>query len=404
MSELNYLPARLTFRGACVAAVVGGALLLGGCAGSTKKPKDLAQARWNSARAGVMMTLANDQFKNGQLDECEKSLMQARAMVPDNAALSLLHGKLYLEKGNLEQAEVQLKKAQTLDAKNAEAPYLLGVVYQRWQKTTEALMSYSLATELSPGEVAYVLARAEALVGMEQNEQAIAYLKEQTPRFENSPAVRDMLGQLLMTHGQPQQAIDAFRQAILLAGGDDTIREHLAFALLKAQKYSEAVDTFVRLTANEPNASRLDLLTGLGESYVGAERYRDAKAVFEKVTTKDPESSPAWLNLAKASMEVGDLPRGELAVRRALALAPTSPQANLMLGYFRLQQEKLPEALAAFRRAAKLDPKDAVSVTMTGLTLEKMGRKDEAVQEYRRAKTIDPADPLAADLLAGMGD
>ena len=51
--------------------------------------------------------------------------------------LDVLAAKVEIEKGNLDIAYTHLKNAQLMDANNPEAFYLMGVVYQRWQKYVE---------------------------------------------------------------------------------------------------------------------------------------------------------------------------------------------------------------------------------------------------------------------------
>ena len=58
---------------ACVFAVAG---FLIGCDGGGLTPDQKVEAnkQWNDARAGVLASLANDQYKSGNLDKCQESL------------------------------------------------------------------------------------------------------------------------------------------------------------------------------------------------------------------------------------------------------------------------------------------------------------------------------------------
>src|SRR6267142_6477818 len=175
-------------------------LLSGGCA--SQPPKKTASQegvdRWNKARAGVLYSLAKEQFETGNLDDSRKTLQQAFKFAPDHVLIRLLSAKLNIEQAQLEAAEAELNRVRELDARNAEADYLTGVINQRWQKPEVAYQSYLRASEKNPNELAYLMAQAEMLVQLEQSPKALQILRDKLNFFENSPAIRDAVGQLLM--------------------------------------------------------------------------------------------------------------------------------------------------------------------------------------------------------------
>ena len=121
---------------------------------------------------------------------------------------------------------------------------------------------------------------------------------------------------------------------------------------------------------------------------------------IEKATQLSPNAGEAWVSLAKASLNMGDLRRGELSARRAISIDPSCGEAHLMLGYVQLRQNHLGDALASFRKACALDAKDTVGLCMTGYVLEKTGRRELAVRYYSQALKIKPGDELASKLMA----
>src|SRR5689334_7824198 len=212
-----------------------------GCASNNQKTqKEAAQRQWSSARASVLYSLAKDQYGTGNFDKARQTVDEALKMDPTNEPLHVLAAKLAIEQGQLESAEIDLKQAQTLNAKDAEADYLLGVVYQRWQKLDTALDCYTKASDKSPAELAYIMARAEMLVAMDRQKDALSLLQEKVVYFEHSPVIRDAVGQLLMQMHRTDEAVAMFRQASVLATDDQSIREHLALAQYANKQYSDA--------------------------------------------------------------------------------------------------------------------------------------------------------------------
>ncbi len=126
-----------------------------GCGGK-KKPsqKELALKQWNQTRARVLHGLAKDQVETGNYDKSKNTVREALALDPESARLHVLAAKLAMEEGRLEVADAELKLARECDEKNAEADYLSGVVYQRWQKVQIAHDYYHNAAEKEPTELA----------------------------------------------------------------------------------------------------------------------------------------------------------------------------------------------------------------------------------------------------------
>lgn len=383
-----------------LAAVV---VLVAGCSGIPKKDKNgdknAATAQWRAARATVMVTLARDQFIQGNFDAARSSVTEAVKLLPDNPEIRTLSGRIAFEQGNLELAEAEFRFAQASDPTFAAADYYLGVIMQRWQRLPAALDLYASASQKAPKEVAYVLAQAETLVALDRESDALNLLQSSQKTFENSSEVRAAMGHVLVRQRRHAEAVDMLRQAVMLAPDDEGLRETLAKSLYSAAKYPEALENIERLLRSEKFKNRADLHTLAGECQLALGRPMDARASFETASTLQPANVNFTLNLAKAALEVNDTRRAEIAVRRALALAPTHPQANLLMGYVRMEQNKLPEALAAFRRASDADARDPMPICMAGVVLEKLGRRDEALRQYALALTIKPDDELAKRLM-----
>ncbi len=385
-----------------VLAALALALSAGGCQNGKEKNHQEATARWNKARASVMASLANDQFRAGNLEECRRTVNAALKLDPRNPSLHILSARLGIEQGLLEAAEHELEEARKVAPNAAEAYYLSGVIYQRWQRSQTAYEFYTAASDKAPAELAYVTARAEMLVELGRTNEALALLQEKVNYFENSPAIRDAYGQLLVQAGRYGDAVDMFRQASVLAEDDLTLRERFGLALYYDKQYVEAADVLGKLLEKDGFKDRADLLAALGQAQLQTGKPRDARRSFETATEKDPSSSKIWLGLARAAMEANDFKRSELALRKAHSLEPKASEAYLLHGYLRIKQDRMKDALVSFERASSLDPTDTVSVCMIGYVYEKTGRQDKAMEYYGKALKIKPNDPLASRLMAGI--
>src|SRR4051812_10044327 len=146
-----------------------------GCSNQHRQTQhEQATKQWSNARATVLCGLARDQYQTGNLDKSRQTCDEALNIDPTYAPLHLLSARLAIEQGQLERAEHELKEATKIDPKVAEADYLLGVVYQRWQKPEAALDAYARASSKQPAELAYVMAESEMLVALDRESEALS--------------------------------------------------------------------------------------------------------------------------------------------------------------------------------------------------------------------------------------
>jgi Flp pilus assembly protein TadD len=379
-------------------------IFISGCNSGGLTPDQKAQAnkQWNDARANVLAGLASDQYKDGSLDKCQTTLEQALRLEPENANLHLLAAKLAIEQSNLEAAQQHLNEVRTLDPKNAEADYLLGVVYQRWEQLEHARAAYADAVAKNPTELSYLLANAETLVALGKPSEALKLLQSKALVFEHSGVIRDEIGQLLIQQNRYEEGIAELREASILSSDDATIREHLAFALFANKQFSESAECFERLMTEPGYEKRADVFAAMGECQSRDHQYSQARKNYELATQINPSCYGYWLGLAKTNAQEKDLAGAEIAVRRSLSLEPDSGEARCLLGFVKLRQNQLPESLAAFHEAAELNPQDSFCVCLEGYLCARMGRIADARSFYSSALRLDPHNEFASRLLSSI--
>jgi tetratricopeptide (TPR) repeat protein len=380
-------------------------LAIAGC--QSQQPNHQGQARadalkqWNDARASVLEGLAREQYENGNLDKCRVTVDEALQLAPDNASLHILSAKLSIEQSQLELAERELALARKCDPKDAEADYLSGVVFQRWQQPQSAYEFYTSASEKAPAELAYLLARAEMLVQLDRRDEALTLLNQKVIYFEHSAVIRDAVGELLVQAGRYPEACEMLRQASILANDDSQIREHLAFAQYYAGDFRAASDGLRRLLADPDYANRAEILVTLGQCDLALTHVALARSDFESAAQISPNNVPAWLGLAKTALQANDLRRAELSIQKILAIDPDSADGHLLYGYLRLRQNRLNDAMQAFRHAEG-GGSDPEILCMIGFCFERAGRPEQAARYYTQALRLKPQDEMANKLMASL--
>ncbi|MCF7749578.1 tetratricopeptide repeat protein [Bacillus subtilis subsp. subtilis] len=115
---------------------------------------------------------------------------------------------------------------------------------------------------------------------------------------------------------------------------------------------------------------------------------------------RQPTDFIAWVMLADAELEAGDVLAGEQAATRALQLRGHHPEALARLGRARWMQGRHAEAAALLRQAADLAPQHPGIALWLGHALEDAGQPEAAADAYRHAHTLLPGEPyITAQLL-----
>jgi predicted Zn-dependent protease len=280
--------------------------------------KQAAHARWAEARAGVMVKLATDQLDAGRLDEAATTAERATATSPRSAAAHVLQARIAIERDQLPAAAASLDLALTLPADPAtlaSASHLRGVVAERWGETDEAVRLFEQAAQLEPKQHGHVVALAEALVAADRVDDATQHLEAVAESARGDAAIFDTLGQVYAAAGRSDEAAAAFAKATLYAGHDPELAERHALALVEAGRAEEALATLHRL-GQADDADRMSLQMALGEAHLAADDEVAALRAFQRATRLAPDSRPAWIGVAKASMARGDFGTAESALQR----------------------------------------------------------------------------------------
>lgn len=115
---------------------------------------------------------------------------------------------------------------------------------------------------------------------------------------------------------------------------------------------------------------------------------------------QDPNHFVAWLMLADAEMDHGDLAAADIAARRGAQLRPGHPEAVARLGRLRWMLGDHAQATALLGQASKAAPQHPGIALWLGHALEDAGQAEAAAQAYQRAHLALPDEPyIAAQLL-----
>lgn len=127
----------------------------------------------------------------------------------------------------------------------------------------------------------------------------------------------------------------------------------------------------------------------------------DPRIQARQAVALQPGNAIAWVVLAEAELDAGDVVAGEAACMRALQLAPGHPEALARLGRAQSMQARHAEAAASLRAALNAAPNHPGIAVWLGHVLEETGEAEAASEAYALAHGLLPDEAqISAYLLA----
>jgi tetratricopeptide (TPR) repeat protein len=265
----------------------------------------------------------------------------------------LAEAEAFRRAGRLRDAEERCRRVLQVDAADAPAHHLLGLVLGAQGRLDEAAECFRRAVERRPEHVQTWNNLGVALQRMGKLDEAAAALESAVERMPDYAEAHHNLGVTRERQGRLDEAGECCRRAIAIKPDYAPAHNSLGVALERQGK--------------------LDL----------------AAAAFRRALQLSPDAAETHSNLAAVLDAQGKLDLAAAALTRALELDAERVEPYVNLSLVLEKQGRLDEALGVLARAAALDPNCAAVHVNLGLVWERQGKLGEAVAAYRRALAAD---------------
>ena len=168
------------------------------------------------------------------------------------------------------------------------------------------------------------------------------------------------LGLTQKNHGQRQAAIESFEKALVFRPDDAEAMGNLAVLLAESGRQGEALPLFEEAARLRPG--QLQAIHDLSGALLEAGEIERARQVIDEFFSRNPakEDGELLYRLGTVLVELGELERAEVTLRRAVAARVGHAPSWNALGVVIMQQSPSPsratEALMHFRKASQIDP------------------------------------------------
>ena len=259
-----------------------------------------------------------------------------------------------------------------------------------------------LVTDVSQGLAEVFYGIGDALTGEGGIEIGTIYLQLALWLRPDFPLALRSLGEVHDTGKQYEAAIKAYEKVRESSPLWMNIQIRKAYNLNSLKRTDEAIALLEKLAKVRPEETHpLDAMGGILRSH---KRYKEAAKIYSRAIdlVKKPVRKHWSLYYARGvSYErLGDWPKAESDLRRALELRADQPLVLNYLGYSWVDQgQNLQQAMRLIRKAVELKPDDGYFVDSLGWAYYRLGKFAEATKHLERAVELRPDDPVINDHL-----
>ncbi len=223
-----------------------------------------------------------------------------------------------LASDNFAKAEQAYTAALALDPKSPDAELGLAHAQVKQNKLSDAAPHFKKAAELNPKYNDGLLELAALYEAQKQPAEAIALYQQ----FPDNPGAQERLGELLLSSGQPADAVNHF-QAAIEKSPTTANRAALAEAYIKNKEPDKALPVTDAILATDPNNFDIRMLHG--RILRDQRKFTPAAQDFARATQMKPDYPNAWSELAGVLVMAEDYPAALGALDRLAALHAEKP-------------------------------------------------------------------------------
>ena len=321
--------------------------------------------------------------------------------------------------GDLQEAERVYRAILQTQPAHPDANHNLGIIAVSVNQAEAALPLFKTALEANPKIEQFWLSYLDALIKVQQFEQAKQALLDANKAGVVTETL-DRIGEQLMPSGDgktPSQAQLSSLSECYKSGQYDIAEQ---FALLLTQEFpshqfgwkilgalygqtgrnSEAVNA--NQTAVELSPQDAEAHNNLGINLKELGRLDEAEASYRQAIELRADFSEAHYNLGNTLKELGRLGDAEASLKQSITLKSDYAEAHNNLGITLKELGQLDEAEASLKQSITLKPDYAEAYNNLGITLQELGRLEEAGASHMQAIALKSSEADAYWNLSGL--
>ncbi|MCX8173529.1 MAG: tetratricopeptide repeat protein [Thermoplasmata archaeon] len=299
----------------------------------------------------------------------------------DEIARAVKSVALYHRK-DIKNAEELLKNA---DNSNPDTWIYRGNLRFESEDFDGAIKCYNEALKLSPDNVAALYNKANALLQIGRNEEALRILEK---LVKNNPDIEEIwnnLGNIYARRGKVEEAVKAYTKAIELNPDYTVARYNLGMVLAQRGEYAAAMDQFSRVLERE---EMVEAYCAMASCEYATNNFQQALKTINKAISLNSKNIDAWLLRAAVLAELEKTEDASNTLKECMKINPENAEVYLAAAKLAAKHHRLREAEETLKDAVERAPENAQAWELLAEIEHQLERYDAAIYAAERALAL----------------
>ena len=339
-----------------------------------------------SRDATIFIDLAEVYRATGQQDQALEQYRKALTADPNAEKANIGIAAISLERNDLDNAILQLKKAEVANPQNREIHLMLAGIYEKMGDAKLADYHYLLG-----GRVKSATSHLSAGAVPISPEKEIEFLKTAIKEHPADVAPYERLGHIYRAAGKDSEAIEAYREAAHRNSSNSDVYLNLGILYEKRGQIDEAVVAYKQ--AIKARSDNFDARLRLGDIRLSHGFFQEAVEQYSEFLKLRPESPDIHLKLARILAKSKETNLAIESYKHVLKYSPDDADANREIAALYKTNGQNEKSIEHYRKALSLHPDDAESRTALVSIYVKNKQYDEITTLLKEATVLTPDDP-----------
>lgn len=295
----------------------------------------------------------------------------------------------YQQRGELPQAERELRQAIALEPSRPEGHIGLAEVLLDQKRYAEAQEAYAEVLRRWPQRADALAGRGDLALALEKRREALVWYEK---AIAADPADHELQGKALDARGRMGSETVGGK-----TGGAAEARDDLLQQYIRERRYSEAAKLAAELRSQGDDSEGVLAAAAVAELNMGD--LRAAAAAANELLSKNPKHPDGLLVLGVGLWQAGQIPQATEALRQAAQAAPRRSEVWSNLAAVLALGGDYERAKESCDKALALDAANTQALYVRAGCYLQRGEKARAAEDCRSILRIEPENEGAAEML-----